>query len=484
MSTEKTGMQGLGALEPEQEPALWRRFQAALPWLTALALLLVMVPAFGIAGGLLPYALLGLAVLAVAVSAHPLAAFSLYFLTLSYADTTLPGVGVSANQVLAPLFFISFLSCWARGKALRLESKLLPVLVLVTIYFALSAAFGESREGGLLHLRYVLAYFAVAICLAKSLSSEKAILALAWIVVGTTFLAACAGFAEAVEKNVLGAFAGKWTNAVRIQGTAKNSVVFGWNMLFAVPFAFLLYGENRTPFFRNLALALALAVIAAATLTFNRQVYVVIALSVGLAAVLFRFPNRRVLLLGVAALAVLGSVTVFPMILKRLLTVAEIGKDVSFLERRDSFLMGAQMFRENPLFGVGFGSYPYVWKQYIPEGIPTFFVQYQEATRKRYPDFGYMALLAETGITGFSMFLFLLGFTARQAWRLRREALHRGLLFPANFASMILVLVLHVGATSAIQDTFLYTRVWVLHGVALLCDLRIWQLADERRPPA
>lgn len=443
-----------------------------------------MFPLLRQTGELTPVILGAVAGLAFLSAVHPLMPFTFYFGALFLPETRVPGLGITINQVLGPLFLGSFVCYWAKGRTLRLESALLPALAAMAVYFAVNAGLGESEVRGPVHMRYVAIYFVIAVFLAKSLSSERAVLGLAWIITGVTFLAACHGFVEAAEKNILSAFTGKWTNAVRVRGTAPNAVVFGWNMVFAVPFAFLLYSETRRPLFRNLALLMAMAILAAATLTFNRQTYVLIALVVGLAAVLLKYPNRKFLLTAIAALGVLGALTVFPLVLSRLLTVANLGRDVSFLERRDSFLIGMEMFQRHPLCGVGLGSYPDVWKQYIPADYSTYFSQYNEARRLRFPDFSYMALLAETGLVGVTLFVSFMALIARQAWRLRRAAMELEDRFPANLASTVLVLVTYLAVTSLVQDTFLYTRVWIFYALALLCDPRIWSFPKERPLPS
>ncbi|MDQ3126820.1 MAG: O-antigen ligase family protein [Pseudomonadota bacterium] len=446
---------------------------AGLPWLVGAVLLALYMPATTVIGGMMPLFLLGLAAMAVAVSVHPLFSFAGYYGALFFADTAL-SLGISANQVLAGLFLASFTVFWVRGRALRLETGWLPLLAAAAAYYALSGVAGEAPEHGVVHSRYTLIYFSLAVCLAKSLAEERSILTLAWIVTAATFVAACHGFVQAAEMNILSGFSGRWTNAVRVSGTAKNSILFGWNMVFAVPFAFLLYSELRSPRLRMLALGCALAAMAAAALTFNRQTYVVIALVLGLSAWLFTYRNRRALLSAVALLGGLGALTIFPMILRRLMTLTNVSRDPSFLERRDSFLVGMQMFREHPFFGVGFGSFSSVWKQYVPADFSTYYVQYMHATRPRFPDFGYLALLAETGAVGLAVFALLLSSAAWRAWRLRRSSLESGDLFAANYSALVLVLTAYVAATSAIQDTLLYPRVWMVFALALLCSPRIW----------
>jgi O-antigen ligase len=404
---------------------------------------------------------------------HPLVPLSLYFCTLFFDEAIIPGVPVSANQLLAPLFFFSFASYWFRGRTLKLQSSLLPVLLVVAVYFAVSAISGESFERGVLHCRYVIVYLLLAYCLARSLSTEGAISGVCWLVTGITLIAAGAGLYEAINKNILSAFSGKWTDAVRVKGYARNSIVFGWNMVFAFPFSFYHFSQSKNQSSRITALGAGLIILLVAVLTFNRQTFVAIAVLMVCAAIFFQYENRRLLLVILSAAAAVCAVSILPLIVARLFTVHELRHDISFLERRDQFLLGVEMFRRHPLTGVGLGSYPAIWRNYIPTDFSTYFVQYQEGKLPRYPDFGYLALLAETGIIGFILYVSLLLATLFRAWELRAEALVRQDKFAVNLCALLLVLVIFMGISSAIQDTFLYVRQWMFFGMALLLDQRI-----------
>src|SRR5690606_12578706 len=83
-------------------------------------------------------ALIGIAVLTVCCFTHPLVPFTLYFGALFFADTKLPGLPISLNQVLAPMFFLSVLVYVIRGKSLSLKFGLLPLLGVTTLYFAVN----------------------------------------------------------------------------------------------------------------------------------------------------------------------------------------------------------------------------------------------------------------------------------------------------------------------------------------------------------
>jgi O-antigen ligase len=172
--------------------------------------------------------------------------------------------------------------------------------------------------------------------------------------------------------------------------------------------------------------------------------------------------------------------TILPLVIQRLGTVGTLEKDVSFLERRDNVLLAMEMFRRHPVFGVGLGSFPAVWHNYIPADYPTYFAQYHEPTRLRFPDFGYVQILCETGIVGLVVFLAIIGSGARAAWRQRRAALARADGFAVNLSALTLTLVLFVAVSTLLQDAFLYVRVWLIYALVVLMNDRV--LAAKSAP--
>ncbi|MCX7626338.1 MAG: O-antigen ligase family protein [Candidatus Sumerlaeaceae bacterium] len=431
--------------------------------------------------------IIGLAFLSVVLAVHPFVFFALYFGALFFADTKLPGLPLSINQILAGLFLVSWLAYAWRGRTMAIRSRLLPWLTLMALYFAANALLGESPSHGQIMARYVLIYYGIAIILATCLRSERAIYAYAWIVVTLTFIAAVGGLVEAFQRGTFWAFTGKITDAVRVKGTASTANVYGWNLLFAYPFAFFLFSQMQRRGERFLALAMGIIILFVALLTLSRQTIVLVGLLLITCAKVFRYPNRRQVLAVILAFIALGVVLVAPAIVARFVSVTRLSRDYSYLERRDSALICMEVIKARPVFGVGLGSYTAVWRNYLPSDYRTFFAQYVEASRPRAPDQGYLQITAEGGFVGLTIFLVFVVILGRRISVIRKFAAARDDSLAYNLAALVFALFVQFLATTFTDDTFLYVRVWLIYPLALLLDERmLWSdppnTANDYRP--
>lgn len=432
-------------------------------------------------GGMLGLAaILGAATLSVVVTLHPFVFFTPYFAALFFADTRLPGLPVSVNQLIALLFVAGWIGYFLRGQCQWVRSRVLPWLTLMTLYFTISALTGESPPHGQILARYVVIYYAVAVMLATCLRSDRAIFAYSWIIVAITFLMAVGGLIEALQRGTFTAFGGKITDAVRVKGASSTANVYGWNLVFAFPFAFFLFSQLRARFWRLAALGMGLFILFVALLTLSRQTVGLVILQLVLCARIFHYAARRRMLVVIAVFVMVGGALAAPAIIARFLSVTQLARDYSYLERRDSALICIEVIKARPIFGVGLGSYTAVWRNYLPADYRTFFAQYIEASRPRAPDEGYLQITAEGGFVGLAIFLLFVGVVLASTLRVRRESLERNDSFATNLSALVLALMVHFLATTFLDDTFLYVRVWLIYPLALLMDRRmIWDDAAQ-----
>jgi O-antigen ligase len=429
--------------------------------------------AIRVGGPLALVAMVALAILTVLLAIHPFVFFAMYFVALFFADTRVPSLPLSINQILALLFIVSWVGHWFRGSTIALRSSVLPWLTLMAVYFTANALLGESPPHGQLMARYVVIYYGLAVLLALCLRSERAISAYAWISLVLTFFAAVLGLFEAIQRGTFSAFAGKISDAVRVKGTASTANVYGWNLLFAFPFAFFLFSQTRHRIKRAAALIMGLFILFVALLTLSRQTMVLVILLLIVCVRVFQYPSRRQVLVGTTVFLALAAGFAAPPLVARLLSVTQLSRDYSYLERRDSVLICLEVIKARPIFGVGLGSYTAVWRNYLPRDYSTFFAQYIEPTRPRAPDQGYLQITAEGGVVGLLIFLIFVLAVGRQVWRIRRLAAMRNDTFAYNLAALVLALMLHFLATTFTDDTFLYVRVWLIYPLALLLDERM-----------
>lgn len=430
--------------------------------------------------GLLLVIALALGLLASCIS--PLITFSIYFAILFVHNLNIPGTTTSINTLVAPTFFLTTFLWAVLGKTQNIRSGILGLLSVIAAYFFFSALTGIDPEAGMLHARYVIIYFVWALCIALILNKESTITKLVTIVYSLAIISSCIGIFEGVSKNMIANFAGHWGQGLRVQGLAPNPVVYAWQLTFSIPFGFYLYAQSKTNFGKFFMLGTFFLLVVAACLTFNRQTYLFIVMLTGLCGLLFHYKYKKIVLTALGIFGVLISIPILPLIIKRLLSVANLSRDYSYLERRDSFLIGMEMYNDKPLFGIGLGSFHTKWRDYLPPDYTTFFSQYRLGNQPRYPDFTYLQLISETGLVGLFLFFVLHVSLIIIAVKFRKQALQAGDSLAANYATLILCLLIFLVTSAFIQDIFLTPRAWMVYGMALLLTPRIFGIRKTDEP--
>ncbi len=427
-------------------------------------------------------------ILAVLVS--PLVPLAGWLATLYHADLGWASWPVSAGQASGALFLWSVLAAVLAGRRLALlDHPLIWSIVALSLMLAWSGLTSLDRATGWALAPYPLFYGLVAWGVACTLRRPEDWRGLAWIVVVLTAGHAFPGLVQATSRGTLeAALAGEFSYRIRIQGTAANPIVFGWNMIYGVPAALYLATVERHPLLKVVALGLGLFGLGVSLLTLNRQGFVLAAIAMG-ATVLLGPTKYRRWLAGGAALAVgAGTVLLLPVMVERLMAAFQadrggasggLFRDPSFLERRDAFLTGMNGLAAHPWNGIGLGAFPTTWRDFYPRDGSTYFIQSTLEVEWRYLDSGYVQILVETGLLGFGVAGFVLGNLAWRVWRVRREMLGRGDWEGVAAAGWVLGLGCFVAVGTLVQDTMLNPRVWVLVGMAAA----LVRMAKLRRVP-
>ncbi len=437
----------------------WELAAVALASLVAIAFLCSRYPAHA------PYIIAALLTLSVFFLLGPFVGFLLYFPTTFFHTIPIGTYPISLNQFAGLAFIISWISWTWRKKITIPRSRYLTLLVLISGYFALSALTGEDFEAGFAHFWYLAIYLLVAIVIGSMVKDERTVKIFFWLVLLVTFLSSCIGFIEFVfNTDLFEESRAFWKGRFRINATAPNSIVFAYNSLYAFPFGYYLFSETRRNFPRFAALIIALFINVIALFTFNRQTIILIMVEFVLVAILFKNKYTKIFLTLIVILGIVSAPFLITKVFTRLGTIMEISRDYSVLTRRDAVLIGMEMLRNKPLFGIGFGSFPTTWPSYLPDD--TYLLQYDKLG-KHYPDFGYNQILSETGIVGLTIALVFFYLTLRILFMMRREGINKQRRDLANYASVLLVLMAVFLIASFIQDTFLYVRTWIMFGMIL-----------------
>lgn len=396
----------------------------------------------------------------------PIFGFSCYFVTTFFRQLPLYGTPVSMNQVFGVLFVFSWLNWFLRGKAKLPRGRGMVIFVFIFLYFVINCLLAEVFEKGFFMLRYLAIDFFIALAVASILKEKKHIRTIFWIILSFTFVSSLAGAFELFSGiDILTKSTAHWEGRTRINAAAPNSIVFAYQILFAFPLGYYLFSEEKRATPRSFAIGMAMFSIMIALATFNRQTIILVGFTWILSAALFWNRHSRTFLIGIVILMLLMSPFVLHKVIKRLSTIGDLYYDRSLSVRIDGLQIGWQMFRQNPLTGVGLGNYVITWWNYVPVGT-TRVLQYDKG-QPHYPDMGYNQLLAEGGIIGLTLALIFFFFLTTKTWKMRRRCVYFNYRQGVNLYTTMLIMLANFLLSTAIQDTFMYVRTWVMFGLIL-----------------
>lgn len=248
----------------------------------------------------------------------------------------------------------------------------------------------------------------------------------------------------------------------RARGPELNSASLGVYVTVCLWCAWLVRPDVRRGW--QLMLVAAVPLMAAAILaTYTRSTWIGLAASAAVVGYVQLAKNWR---LPVFALATLGGLLVVAATwhsivdLEREGTASESGHSVD--QRKSFAYVSWQMFKDHPIFGVGFGRFFDQKLPYLSDRSQEFEL---ESLRNLHHHNTLLSLLTETGLVGLSAFLALLAAWARSAWSLVRDAAlprweqSQGLLMLATLVAYLSSAVFH-------DLTLLPSQQWLLFLVA------------------
>jgi len=187
----------------------------------------------------------------------------------------------------------------------------------------------------------------------------------------------------------------------RIMSTLENPAILGHYLLTCAPFSYYFYKIEKDRFKKRLYLIYSVIVALALIMTFSRAA--IIGGIVILCAYLWMQRKRKVILMIFGALI---SASFLVLLLPKDCYVIRYRFGIIYIldyifnsHRTIHYLVSLNMFKEHPFFGIGLLQYRESFSQYASVSLP-FII--------RVPESSYLMHIAETGIFGFSGFIFML----------------------------------------------------------------------------
>lgn len=398
----------------------------------------------------------------------PFWGFFLYFPTSFVLAIPLDGLPFTLNQLAGVLFILGWLRWWWQGKTRIVPTRYLLLLIIAIIYFSLSALFGEDPTRGLQAFRYLMTYFILSLVLVSMLNSRRDINTLSWIILVVTFAHALIGFFEFFSGiDVLVPTRARFMGRFRINAASPSAVVYGHYLIFAFPFGYYLFTELKNTKIRLLALCMTLFVIFVSVLTLSRQVIIILAFQFFLIPFLFKDRFSKIFLVIVVLLGLISTPYIAQQIVQRFKTERAGGlmRDRSVISRSDAFKVMKRIVQQKPLFGIGLGSFPTRWSEYV--GFDTYAL-HLDKRYEAYTDCTYTQLLAETGIIGFILGLLIYLSVVMIAFKKRRDGIRQKDETLVRFSSAILMLIFALLIGNIAEDTFLGLRSWLICTLVLV----------------
>ncbi len=452
------------------------------------AMLIAAAVGIGIAAGVQFSSAIGLMALiiaaAVAFLCSPLFLFGLYYGVSQFtAGVHVPYLPISLNQALFLATFLSLSRWLLMGQLIRPRGWALWSMLALTLFLTISALTGYSHELGRIAAKTVITLALMSLAISSTLNSPARIRQFCWAILLPTLANGAVAMAESIVNH--GIFDRRpdfFHGFFRVNGVAPNSIVFAHICLFALPFALYLCRHSTHRWQRAMALLSAFFLLALTLRTFNRQSLLLMPILILGAAWLFRGALGKWMLIGVAAGAVIAGPVIIPTVIARLQTFSQLGTDASFRIRRDNMINALQLLKEDPLFGAGLGSFPDAW--WHVRSFRTFYNQYEVTPRVQEVDMSFIRLAGETGWTGLLLNIAYYLAMTMYVWRMRRRIIHQSSAANSaliDYLSILLLAWLFFILTSAMQDTILYVRSWLMFGMtaglSALC--RSWFMAEE-----
>jgi len=283
------------------------------------------------------------------------------------------------------------------------------------------------------------------------------------------------GFGLAPYANISGG-----TSDYRIAGPIGDPNFYAQMLVALIPMAIDRMFRERQRILALLAGLTLTTMTLSVIFTFSRGGFIALAVTLVAVALYYRLPPSRFVVLALVVIAIIPFLpTTYQDRIKTLLNLSSEQTstgDVSFRGRTSEYIVGLMMFADNPILGVGVGSYQVNYQQYSRQ------VGIDPRNEMRSPHSLYVQIAAEEGLFGLFVFGIILWstfqsvFTARKTFLFMRENDRAGMAAALGIGLMGYLtasLFVHLG----FQRPF-----WVLIGVTLaLLELARQEIDEKER---
>ncbi len=300
------------------------------------------------------------------------------------------------SELLTPSIIISIiLILYYLQKSIRSKKKLINLCVLdvlVTIFFGylvISSILITQRTDFTI-LNNLVFYFIIRIII----STEKQIKTLFVIFIIASFCLSLTGYYELISLKMI--------PTEGIKGIFQNHVQFSWICWMGIPLGIILFGKETDTLKKTLLLAVIFLLALMVGLSLTRSVIL---------TMLFTFPlflgtKRNLAIYIIIALIFLTLAIAIPEVSQRLGSLKELSMDLSTINRVSSGRIGfydaaIKMFKESPIIGMGYKSFPFEWMKFSSRE----FVGYAVLSDKFMSAHStFLQIAAELGVIGLSLY--------------------------------------------------------------------------------
>ena len=400
------------------------------------------------------------------------------YLATAYGDAfNVPGAPISVNQVLALLVTVAFVSDWWFRRALVFEPQAARKLFVVFVIYLLSVAIIKKPPETEYPVQAAF-YSMLTLSITMHYWDRKWIRFLvgAVVVLGLLTLV-IPGYVEAIT-GVDYRLDGTVRVARRINGLAKDSVVFASTCVWILLFCVYLAADSRSPLPAIFWGGCVPFIVAVSLLTFNRQTPIVILACLIVSLFFLRSRMKYLIGGGILMAALVASPFFLAKVSKRFAGAHSVLADASLVERHDKIEIAWNMFQHNPIFGVGHSAFKNLWSEYKPTGEMLFLVEYPR-NKPLNVDMGYMQILTEYGIVGSTLvglFFISCGVAFRKYYRMSMKLADPGL---TNLLAMEASLFALLLISLLIRDAFFSPQSCVTFGIFFATCTAIRREADS-----